>query len=216
LLDDSYFKLYEYYKAAQVDQILLKKYIKCLGKDEVDDIKNKFTIRNALKNIPAQQTIIKESTTINWTKNSVGLTQIPVGTGASKCLAVFDTRANISTISKTYADKLRLHMLNVSYNEGSGATGIQFKTSMGIADSLNIGSIIVKNVLFQVMPDSILYIAPIKLQLNVIIGYPVIAQLQEIHLFKDGRMTIPLSPSQRPLHNLALDQLDPVYCVKDG
>src|SRR5450432_2645813 len=66
------------------------------------------------------------------------------------------------------------------------------------------------------MPDSILYIAPIKFQLNIIVGFPVIEQLQEVDLFKDGRMVIPLTPSVSNLHNFALDGLDPVISLKSG
>ncbi|MCR8561853.1 retropepsin-like domain-containing protein [Mucilaginibacter sp. BJC16-A38] len=87
---------------------------------------------------------------------------------------------------------------------------------MGIADSLRIGDVLVKNVVFQVMPDSILYIAPIKFQLNIIIGFPVIEQLQEVHIFHNGNMTIPLTPVKSDLHNFALDGLDPVIALKSG
>src|SRR3569833_3940721 len=146
----------------------------------------------------------------------IGLVNIPVTTHSQTVDAIFDTRANISSITITYAKKLGLHMYDVTFNEGSGATGIQFKTGMGIADSLYLGDILVKNVVFQVMPDSILYIAPIKYQLNMIVGFPVIEQLREVHIFKDGRMTIPATPSQSSLHNFALDGLDPVIALKVG
>jgi len=216
LQGDSYFKSFQYASAAKNDSDVLKRFTHILHKDEIDDIKNNLLIRNALKNIPAQQTEIKDNTTIWWSRNKLGLIEIPVKVAATSYKGIFDTRANISTISKTYAEKLKLHILNVSYNEGSGATGIQFKTGMGIADSLYIGDILVKNVVFQVMPDSILYIAPIKFQLNVIIGYPVIEQLKEIHVFSNGKMTIPVIPAKSDLHNFAIDGLNPVVALKVG
>jgi hypothetical protein len=104
-------------------------------------------------------------------------------------------------------------LLNVSYTEKSGITGIQFKVGLGVADSLYIGKLLVKNAVFQVMPDSILYIAPLKFQLNIILGLPVIAQLQEIQFHKDGRLTIPQTPAGGSDHNLALDGLDPVLAL---
>jgi hypothetical protein len=173
-------------------------------------------MRGALKNAPQQQLIIKDNTTLRWQKDKIGLIEIPAKTKNITFNPIFDTRANISSISQSYARKLGLHMLDVSYNEGSGATGIQFKTGLGIADSLYLGNILVKNVVFQVMPDSILFIAPIKFQLDVILGFPVIEQLKEVHIFKDGRMTIPITPQNRNLHNFALDGLDPVIALKKG
>ena len=216
LQSDSYFKLYQYAKAVQNDSLALKNYAKVLSKEEVADIQNDILIRNALKNTAPQETIIKSNTTLQWTRDKIGLVEIPVKVNNAVFSGIFDTRANISTVTQTYAKKMGLRILDVSYNEGSGATGIQFKTGMGIADSLYLGDILVKNVVFQVMPDSILYIAPIKYQLNMIVGFPVIEQLREVHIFKDGRMAIPATPSQSSLHNFALDGLDPVIALKVG
>lgn len=216
LQGDSYFKTYEYAKAAKCDSDILKHYAHGRSKDYVDDIKNDLLIRNGLKKTPAQQALINANTTISWKRDAIGLVEIPIATHSQTFDAIFDTRANISSITQTYAKKLGLHILDVSYNEGSGATGIQFKTGMGIVDSLYIGGILVKNTVFQVMPDSILYIAPIKFQLNIIVGFPVIEQLQEVHIFKDGRITIPVTPAKADLHNFALDGLDPVIALQSG
>lgn len=216
LQSDSYFKTYQYAKAAQADSTILKLYAKALHKDHIDDIKNDLLLRGVLKNTAPQHTIIKNNTSIPWVHDRLGLIEIPVKCNSAVYNGIFDTRANISTITKTYAAKLGLHILNVSYDEGSGATGIKFKTGMGMADSLYIGDILVKNVVFQVMPDPILYIAPVKFQLNMIIGYPVIEQLGEVHIYKNGKMTIPVTPAKSSLHNFALDGLDPVIALKVG
>lgn len=216
LQGDSYFKLYQYAKAAACCDTILKHYSRSLKPDELADVKNDSTMRSALKDAPRQQTTIKENTTLRWQHDKLGLIEIPAKTNNTDFTPIFDTRANISSITQTYARKLGLHMLNVTYNEGSGATGIQFKTGLGIADSLYLDNIQVKNVVFQVMPDSILYIAPVKFQLDVILGFPVIEQLKEVHIFKDGRMTIPATPQNKDLHNFALDGLDPVIALKKG
>jgi len=216
LQSDSYFKTYQYAKAAESDSSLLKQYSRTISKENIDDIKNDLVMRNALKKVPLQQTTIKGSTSIKWKKDKIGLIEIPVKAQSQTFDAIFDTRANISSITQTYARKLGLHILNASYNEASGITGMVFKTGIGIADSLRIGNIIVRNAVFQVMPDSILYIAPIKFQLNIIIGFPIIDQLQEVDIFKDGRMVIPSSPAKSDLHNFALDGLDPVIALKSG
>jgi predicted aspartyl protease len=216
LQSDSYFKNYQYAKSAASDSSILKKYRKGLSKDEADDISNDLLLRNALKNTPEQQTTIKSNTTITWKKDGLGLMNIPIGTNSKTFDAVFDTRANISSITESYARKLGLRRLNVSYFESSGITGNRFKTGLGIANSMYIGSILVKNAVFQIMPDSILYISVLKVQLNLILGFPVIEQLQEIHIFNDGRMTIPLTPTHSDLHNFALNGLDPVIALRSG
>lgn len=208
LKDDSYFKLFQYAETCRMDSIILNRYKSALDSEKLSDVRNSSLLHRALKNVLPQQTIIKDTTVIHWQKNKIGLMEIPLKCNGKMYDGIFDTRANISSISKTYAVKLGLKMLNVSYKEGSGITGIGFKTSLGVADSIYIGNILIRNVVFQVMPDSVLYIAPIKFSMNVIIGLPVIAQLKEIHIYQDGRMMIPFISSKSDLHNLALDGLD--------
>jgi len=211
---DCFFKTFQYAKAAQTDSILLHDYQKFFDKDHLKDIQNKSLIHNGLKNISAQQTDIISNDTINWTRDRLGLIEIPVKCRTKNYSCIFDTRANISSVTESYASRLGLKMLNVSYEESAGGTGIRFKTKMGVADSLYIGNILVRNAVFQVMPDSILYLVRAKIFLNIIIGFPIIEQLREVHIYRDGKMIIPLQPSTSPLHNFALNELDPVISLR--
>lgn len=210
---DSYFKLGKYAKAAANDSLVIGQYPRGLDSAGLENVMNTLLVRNALRSTPAQQTTITANTTVHWTRDKIGLIEIPVKTGGQTTDAIFDTRANISSISKTYAEQLHLHPIDVSYQEGAGITNAQFKVGLAVADSLYIGNILVQHAVFQVMPDTILYIAPIKFQLNVILGLPVIAQLQEIQWYSNGDLTIPLTPAQSDLHNFALDGLDPVLAL---
>ena len=216
LQGDCYFKLFQYEKAALNDSVVLDHYSKSLDSEKISDIKNDLLIRNALRFTPPQFTSITRNTNIKWTRDAIGLIEIPVKHDTTTYSCIFDTRANISSITQTYAAKLGLKILDVSYEEGSGITGIKFKTGLGIADSLYIGDILIRNAVFQVMPDSILYLAPINFSLNVIIGFPVINQLKEIHILREGQMIIPLQESASDLHNFALDGLDPVISLLTG
>jgi len=216
LQGDSYFKLFQYVKAAQDDSMVLGRYPLALDSSKIDDVKNEFLIRKALQNTPPQQTFILHNTVTHWTKDALGLKEIPVRSGKKVYSGIFDTRANISSITQTYAKKLGLKILPVSYKEGSGITGNTFKTGLGIADSLYIGDILVRNVVFQVMPDSILYLQPLHFSMNLIIGFPVISQLKEIHIFKDGHMIVPLVETESNLHDFALNGLDPVISLQKG
>ena len=213
---DNYFKTFEYAKSARADSELLKHYQHILDSERVSDIKNDLVVRNALVNIPPQQVSITGSDTINWTKDKIGLMEIPVKKGDSVFSCIFDTRANISSITKTYAAKLGLKMLDASFDVGSGLTGITFKTGLGIADSIYIGNILIRNAVFQVMPDEVFYFATIKFSINVIIGYPVIQQLKEMHIYQDGKMIVPEHPAKSNLNNLAMDKLNPVLSVRTG
>jgi len=210
LKEDNYFKTFQYARAAEVDDELIGHYRKAMDSAAYADVKNTALITHGLAKVPPQEAHIPGNVTLPWTKNKVGLMEVPVRRGDSTYLSIFDTRANISSISATYAGKLGIRMLDVTYNEGAGVTGQRFQCSLGVADSLRIGDILMKNVVFQVMPDEVLYIAPIDLSLNIIIGYPVIAQWREIRIHQNGTMTIPAEPRKADWHNLAMDGLDPV------
>lgn len=214
LRSDSYFKLFRYADAARSDSILLSQYSNKLDSNKIEDIKNKLIIYNGLKDLPAQQTFIPGKTTLAWKRNKLGIVEIPVKSQRASYNAVFDTRANISAITQTFAKKLHLRALPVYYYEGSGITGIRFKTSLAVADSLLIGNILIRHAVFQVLPDSVLYIAPVNFQINIIIGFPIIDQLNEVHFYKDGRMVIPARASSSDLHNMALDGLNPVISLR--
>ncbi|MGN6802573.1 MAG: retropepsin-like aspartic protease [Ginsengibacter sp.] len=214
--EDSYFKLFQYAKAAETDSILIHDYASVLDSSDLADRKNKFLLTNALRHTPPQYISKDLVTEIRWKRNPLGLITIPVKHDTSTFNAIFDTRANISSITQSFAKKLDLKILPVNYTESSGATGMEFKTGLGIADSLVIGNILIRNAVFQVMPDSVLYIAPLKTSLDLILGFPVIAALGEIHIVKDGQMIIPKIQNESALHNLSLHELDPVVLLKTG
>lgn len=214
LEEDNEFKTFQYARAASIDKDLIDHYRHAVDSSTYADIKNTAIITGALAAEPAQEVSIPAGAVIPWQKDKIGLMEIPLKTGDSVYQAIFDTRANISSISETYAKKLGIKLLNVSFMEGSGATGNQFKVSLGVADSLWLGNILVRHAVFQVMPDAVLYLAPIDFNLNIIIGYPVIVQLKEIHILRNGTMTIPAHPVDSNVSNLALDGLDPIVsCI---
>jgi len=215
LKEDNDFKLGRYARAADANKLLLTSYSTQLDSSDLDDLRNRALIENGLVAIPAQQTIFPGdtgTTTIPWQRDKLGLIEIPVHMGDTSVLSIFDTRANISSIMETDAKRLGVRLLGTKYKEGSGATGNTFQVALGVADSLRFGNILVRNVVFQVMPDSILYVA--GFYLHLILGYPVIAQLREVHILRSGFLVIPAHPTASPLHNLAMSGLDPIlYCT---
>jgi predicted aspartyl protease len=214
LKEDNDFKLGRYALAAEANKLLLASFWTQLDSSDLDDARNKALIENGLIGIPPQQTVFPAdtgTTIIPWERDLLGLIEIPVYMGDTSVSSIFDTRANISSIMESDAKRLGIRMLGVKYKEGSGATGNTFQVALGVADSLRFGNILVRNVVFQVMPDSILYIGPpVDVHLHLILGYPVIAQLREVHILRNGSLVIPATPTRSTLQNLAMSGLDPV------
>ncbi len=214
---DDYFKNFQYAKSAGVFNDLVAHYRHAVDSSTYVGLKNGALLTNALAGVPPQKATIPANTTLQWTRDKVGLFEIPLKKGDSIYSCIFDTRANISSITASYAKKLGLKMLDVSYNVNGTATDASIKSSLGIADSIWLGNILLQHVVFQVMPDEMLYIgAPYNFSLNVILGYPPISQLREIHILKNGSMMIPATPTPGHLNNLALDGADPIVACRIG
>jgi Aspartyl protease len=203
LLRDNYFKTYQYKKAAETGQDLLTNYKTILG-ERSHDVENSLLIHEGLKDIPPQQIGLKK-VSLKWKYNKLGLIEIPIKTKTSTLGIVFDTRAHISTVTQSFAKKLGLKILDVSFEESSGLTGIKFKSGLGLADTLYLGDILIQHVIFQILPDEQLRFPAINYTLDGILGFQVITQLNEVQIYRGGDFII--SPISTPsnLNNLAFD-----------
>lgn len=134
---------------------------------------------------------------------------IPVKMGTINEDFIFDTGANLSTISESQAKKMKLKLFEQIVDIGS-STQKNVQSKLALADSLYVGDILFKNVLFIVMPDSQLTFPQINYAIKGIIGFPVINQLGEVHLNKDGKIFIPKVASKKTKKNMFFEGLNPV------
>ncbi|MEP7144625.1 MAG: retropepsin-like aspartic protease [Ferruginibacter sp.] len=213
---DNYVKTFQYANAGKIDQELLSYYRKWKDSLKTADTENFFIIHNGLSNVPVQKVSLPLIDSIKWEKDKIGLMEVPVRKNSIIYQFVFDTRASISVITKTFAKKIGLKILDVSYEENSGITGNKFKSNLGIADSLYLGNILIEHAVFQVVPDSIIDFPQIKFSINGIIGFPVIKELKKIELYQNGRLIVSSHPEKRLLNNLAFDASTTVVCFKTG
>ncbi|MCU7375720.1 hypothetical protein PEC18_34120 [Paucibacter sp. O1-1] len=85
----------------------------------------------------------------------------------------------------------------------------------GVADSLYLGDILIKNAVFQVLPDEQLHFPSLNYTLDGILGFPVITQLKEVHIRRNGDFVISPNPTHSNLNNLAFDGSTTVISVKN-
>jgi hypothetical protein len=211
LLRDNYFKSYQYRKAAEIGQNLLMKHKDVLG-SRSHDVENTLLIHEGLKDIPPQQVDLK-NVTLKWKPNRLGLIEIPIKTKTSTLQIVFDTRAHISTVTQSFARNLDLKILDASFEESSGITGLKFRSGLGVADSLYIGDILIQNAVFQVLPDEQLHFPSLNYTLDGILGFQVITQLKEVHILQGGDFIILPTSTSSQLNNLAFDGSTTVISV---
>lgn len=210
LLIDNYSKTYQYKKAAESGDLIIQKYAKAV--ENLEDVKNTNKIWHALADIGAQSIEQTTDVIVPIHKDVAGLWNITVAAGEVTDDFIFDTGANISTITESTAKHLGIKKLNVSFNV-SGLQGKDVASDLGVADSLKIGDITLRHVVFLIMPDESFDFPQANYSINGILGFPVINALKEVRISKKGTLEVPLIPTHSDLNNLALDGLFPMISM---
>lgn len=211
---DNKVKLNDYRSAYAVSELLIAKYSKFFDSSELEDQKEERKIWKFLIDIPAQKILTGETTVIAVKHDVAGLWNIPIGHDDSTYQFVFDTGAGISTITETYARKLKMGIVrNSKISIRGGINGISTNAKLGVAKQLQIGKLAIENAVFLIFPDSALSFAGGAYKINGIIGLPIIKDLGEVIISED-KMTIRLNKHvDQVKHNLALDLLNPVIYI---
>lgn len=209
---DNHVKLYEYKKAHAASELLLAKYGHTLADEERKDVMNSDIIWQGLQKVPAQRIRIRKNSRIAYKRDMAGLINVPVQFRDSTFDFVFDTGANLSVITESYAAKARLDVMNVIFKVRA-ITGIEVDAKLGVAKTLTLGDVEVENVVFIVFPDSALSFAGGAYKIRGIIGFPVIEQLQEVRIDKTGFITVPQEATNKTIRNFGIDELTPVVSI---
>lgn len=208
---DNHIKLYQYKQAYTTTRLLLSRYRFALTAGERADVRNSAVIWKGLQHVAPQTTTITGDTRIAYRRDLAGLINIPVNFADSSFDFVFDTGANLSVISESCARKANLDLLHVTFRV-QAITGLEVKARLAIAAEFKMGDIIIRNAVFMVFPDSALSFAKGMYTIKGIIGFPVIEQLQEVHINKHTMM-VPQKTTDRPIRNFGVDELLPVITI---
>jgi hypothetical protein len=122
---------------------------------------------------------------------------------------IFDTGADLSTISESQAIKMHLKIIEQSASINSSTQNV-IQSKLAVADSLYVGDLFFENVVFIVMPDEQLSFPEINYSIKGIIGFPVINQMGEVHLLKNGHIFIPKEVTRKQMQNMFFEGLTPV------
>lgn len=202
------FVIYDYPAGLKYAQIILNEYKHILDSNDTEEYKNILDILNAARDLGRQSAVIKGDTKIKINKDMAGLANIPLKINGYEEEFIFDTGANISTIRKSMADKLKLVYLKGNIKVGT-MTGLKVDSELAYAQLLEIGNITYNNVLFLVLPDDALSFAGGLYNIDGIIGYPVFREMKEIHLTED-ELFVPAVTSPKQEQNLVMDGFNPV------
>jgi predicted aspartyl protease len=203
---------YKYKQASDIYAQLLNDYPKVLDSADLANYNNVRNIFGAFSHVSLQFMHRHNSVEIASFRNKFNHLMTPVKSNGVSDYFIFDTGANLSTIAESQARRMNLTILEQKVDVGS-STQINVQSRLAVADSFYVGEILFENVVFLVMPDDKLTFPEINYQIQGIIGFPVIHQMEEVHMHKDGSITIPGTPTDFRFANMVLEGLNPVVQV---
>ncbi len=205
LLADNYLKTYQYQKAAEVYTSMLAKFEHKLDAKKKAEFENAVKLWGALRQAPRQTVEFKGNSAIKRDEKG----QIPLEINNQSVAFVFDTGANLSVMTSSLAKKLALEVIDAAI-EVAAIAGNKVKAKLAVARETKIGNAIIHHAVFLIFDDKDLYISEADLQINGLIGFPMIAALREITFVGDSEIFIPATPAKLGQQNMCLDGLTPL------
>lgn len=215
--------LFEYKDAALTNQYILENFRHVCTPEEVEDLSNTGKIWRALEDAGKQVVHHPVDTRIQLTRDLVKLANVPVTISGQTRDFIFDTGANFSVIRRSLALEMGCEILPVQFDV-SAITGSKVKSDLAVVKELTIGDptgsgqvVTCKNVVFLVFDDQDLTFSEVGYEIKGIIGFPVIRNLEEIHISKTDELFIPKTGEIYHQSNMIMNGFVPVVqVIKDS
>ncbi|MGL5318278.1 MAG: aspartyl protease family protein [Bacteroidales bacterium] len=151
---------------------------------------------------------------IPFHRNGMGHFVVPVSRNQVTQNFVFDSGANISVVTRTMAKQMNIKIFD-KYSLSIGTSTEQnIQAGVGYAEEILIGNLIVNHAIFLVVADEQLTFNEVNYKINGIIGYPVMREMGEMIIGREGSLSIMPQSSYQDVNNLFMDGLSPILQTK--
>ncbi|MDR0660869.1 MAG: retroviral-like aspartic protease family protein [Prevotellaceae bacterium] len=208
-------RLYRYKEAADAYSTALNEYKHVSDSSDLEDYANMMQLFGTLAEVKPQLIHKHNDIEIKGYHDDFDLLRIPVQSGGINEDFVFDSGAGLSTIALSYAQKMNMKIYESDISVGT-VTHAKVQTMLAVADSLYVGDLLFENVVFLVAPDENLNFPEQNFYVKGIIGFPVMHQMEEVHLRRDGSLYVPSNPQSRQFSNMYLNNLSLVVRMISG
>lgn len=186
------------------------------GDPEREDNENTQALMASLSDTPPESVEFGADAPTKATRNKIGSWNVPVEVNGVTGQWIFDTGAGLSTVSESEAKRLGLTVRESKAWVG-GSTDKRSSLRLAVAPDLRFAGAHVHNVVFLVLSDQSLYLAPVHYQITGILGLPVIRAVDWVAIAKSGLVQIrppDTAPAGEP--NLFFDADSPIVEVDHG
>jgi predicted aspartyl protease len=188
-LADDHTKAFDYPAAGRAYDDLLAHFTAQIDPAQLPGIKDTADLLRMLGETAAQTITWGGPVSLGTERNVLGSANVSLTVNGVQEQWLLDTGANLSVVSKSFAQRLGLRILTGTARTRGGVTGIENPLSLAVLGDLPIGGATLHNVVVLVLDDAnlnIQYSANDKYQINGIIGYPVFQALGAIKFLHDG------------------------------
>ena len=177
---------------------------------------NSQVLYGSFADIPPQTVEFGKDVLTQASLDPLGTWDVPVQVNGRQGEWIFDTGANLSTLSESEAARIGLepHETGTYVN---GSTGKKNPLRFAVAHDLLLGNAHLHNVIFLVLSDQALYIGPLKYQIRGILGLPVLRALGCVRMSAKGELRIETKAAgEAGQPNLFLDGWELIAEVRHG
>lgn len=206
LVADAYRKLGRYRDAAAALHDVRTRFGRVLDDGERANYLDQEDLWSALSDVPPQSVEIATDAAIRMTNR-----HIPVRIGNRDLFVSYDTGADLSVLCKSVADEVGIPIYGSEVKVRT-VTGESIRGRIGVVPELRLGSLVVRNAVFFVLPDAVF--PPFKVGPGAdrrgLLGAPILVGLREFTETKDGQLIVPAEPKRLPVENMFLSGFLPV------
>ena len=174
-----------------------------------EETENTRVLMESLQDIAPMTAEFGRDVPVPAARNKIGSWNVPVAVNGITGDWIFDTGAEISTVTQTEAKRMGLTVRQSKAWVG-GSTAKRSALDVAMANELEFGGAHIHNVPFLVLADQSLYLGPIHYQITGILGLPVLRTLGRVGITGGGQVRIrPQEAAAAGAPNLYYDELSP-------
>ncbi|MGI8884167.1 MAG: aspartyl protease family protein [Pyrinomonadaceae bacterium] len=212
LLGDNYAKIFQYRRAGECFKKLLEQFGGGFDEAKKQDAEYLYNLWSAAGDVPPQTISFAADTRVQAVRDKIGLLNLPVEINRGKINFIFDTGADVSSISASNAAKLGLKITECDISVGGASCRSNAKLT--IAPMMKMGNVIIENIVLLVLADKDFYIEKYDYQINGVFGYQAIAAFRQITLTQKDEVFIPANAvHQKAEQNFCMDEMKPILSV---
>jgi predicted aspartyl protease len=174
---------------------------------------NTRALMAALSDVAPETAEFEGDVPVKATRNRLGSWDAPVQVNDISSHWIFDTGADLSTLTRTEAQRMGLSVRETTAYV-SGSTEKRNTLKLAVASDVRLGAAHIHNVVFLVLADQALNIAPLHYQITGILGIPVLRALRRLEISHAGLIRVhphETPPQTKP--NLFFDDASPMVEV---